>query len=189
MKTFSPWLTALSVLAAGTIGLAQIERLSLEQMVQRTDDAVVGTIAQTKVFRVDHPVDGPELYFTTLSILGKSLQDGRPLEVQVTFPGGFINENEGVWNSEAPTADEIRIGNKIVAFYGWVDNMGGWSQTTSSGWKGDVFVYEGDSHMGSQTFKSRDTFTKSGAASMKHVWEAQVAGKWMTVGEETCKKT
>jgi len=43
----------------------------------------------------------------------------------VTFPGGFVNENEGVWNSEAPTADEIRIGNRVVAFYGWVDNMGG----------------------------------------------------------------
>lgn len=70
----------------------------------------------------------------------------------------------------------------------WADNMGGWSQTTSSGWKGDVFIYEGDSHMGGQTMKSRDTFTKSGAASMKHMWEAQVAGKWMTVGEETCTK-
>ena len=125
MKTLVPCLAALSVLAAGTIGLAQIERLSLDQMVQRTDDAVAGTIVQTKVFRVDHPVDGPELYFTTLSIQGNSLQDGRALEVEVTFPGGFINENEGVWNSEAPTADEIRVGNKIVAFYGWVDNMGG----------------------------------------------------------------
>ncbi|MDQ3349618.1 MAG: DUF1579 domain-containing protein [Acidobacteriota bacterium] len=70
----------------------------------------------------------------------------------------------------------------------WVDNMGGWSQTTSSGWKGDVFVYEGDSHMGGQTMKSRDTFTKSGAAGMKHMWEAQVNGKWMPVGEETCTK-
>ena len=29
----------------------------------------------------------------------------------------------------------------------WADNMGGWSQSTSSGWKGDVMVYEGDSHM------------------------------------------
>jgi hypothetical protein len=125
MKTLFPCLAALVAMGAGTIGLAQIERLSLDQMVQKTDDAVVGTIAQTKVIRVDHPVDGPELYFTTLSILGNSLHDGRPLEVEVTFPGGFIDENEGVWNSEAPTADEIRVGNKIVAFYGWVDNMGG----------------------------------------------------------------
>ncbi len=36
--------------------------------------------------------------------------------------------------------------------------------------------------------KSRDTFTKSGAVAMKHVWEAQVNGKWMPLGEETCTK-
>lgn len=125
MKTLFSCLAALSLTAAGTIGLAQIERLSLDQMVQRTDGAIVGTIVQAKVFRVDHPIDGPELYFTTLAIQGQSLATGQPLEVQVTFPGGFINENEGVWNSEAPTADEIRQGNKVVAFYGWIDNMGG----------------------------------------------------------------
>ena len=120
----------LSALAAGALllastGQAQIERLTLDQMVQKTDDAVVGTIVRSKVFRVDHPVDGPELYFTTLTIQGNSMTDGREFEVQVTYPGGFINENEGVWNSEAPTADEVRIGNEVVAFFGWQDNLGG----------------------------------------------------------------
>jgi hypothetical protein len=70
----------------------------------------------------------------------------------------------------------------------WVDNMGGWSQTTSPGWKGDTLVYEGESHMGPLSMKSRDTFTRSGAAAMKHVWEAELQGKWMTLGEESCKK-
>ena len=70
----------------------------------------------------------------------------------------------------------------------WVDNMGGWSQSSSSGWKGDVLVYEGDAHMGGHTMKSRDTFTRSGPASMKHTWEAQMDGKWMPLGEETCTK-
>ena len=70
----------------------------------------------------------------------------------------------------------------------WVDNMGGWSQTTSSGWKGDVMIYEGDSHMAGQTMRSRDTFTKSGPTSMKHTWEAQMGGKWTPLGDETCTK-
>jgi hypothetical protein len=70
----------------------------------------------------------------------------------------------------------------------WVDNMGGWSQTMSSGWKGDTLVFEGDSHMGGQTMKSRDTFTKSGPTAMKHTWEMQVNGKWMPAGEESCRK-
>jgi hypothetical protein len=70
----------------------------------------------------------------------------------------------------------------------WVDNMGGRSETSSSGWKGDTLVYEGDSHMGPQTIKTRETFTKSGAGSMKHVSEAEMNGRWMPVGEETCTK-
>ena len=70
----------------------------------------------------------------------------------------------------------------------WVDNMGGWAQSSAAGWKGDTLVYEGEGHMGGQTMKSRDTFTRSGPAAMKHTWEMQVTGKWMPAGEETCQK-
>jgi hypothetical protein len=124
---FSPrsWLPALALAAVGGVGLAQIESLTLEQMVQKTDSAITGTIVKRKVFRVDHPTDGPQLYFTTLTIQGRDLAVGGANTVEVTFPGGFIDEEEGVWNSEAPTADEIKIGNEVVAFYGWIDNMGG----------------------------------------------------------------
>jgi hypothetical protein len=70
----------------------------------------------------------------------------------------------------------------------WVDNMGGWAQNTSAGWKGDVMVYEGDGHMAGQTMKGRDTFTKNGTNAMKHGSEIQVNGKWIPSAEETCKK-
>lgn len=70
----------------------------------------------------------------------------------------------------------------------WVDNMGGWAQSASSGWKGDTLVYEGEAHMGPQKMRARDTFTRSGAGTMKHTWESEINGKWMTLGEETCRK-
>ena len=70
----------------------------------------------------------------------------------------------------------------------WVDNMGGRAQSTSTGFKGDTMVYEGEGHMGGQTMKSRDTFTKSGPSSMRHTWEMQMDGKWMPLGDETCQK-
>jgi hypothetical protein len=70
----------------------------------------------------------------------------------------------------------------------WVDNMGGWARSTSSGWQKDQIVYEGEGHMpGQAAMRSRDTFTRSGA-SMKHVWEMQMDGKWMVLGEEACTK-
>jgi hypothetical protein len=123
----SRWLlgpAALVVTSSLTLD-AQIERLTLNRMVEVTDDAVYAEIVGKRVFRIDHPVDGPELYFTTLTLKGRSLQDSRDYTTEVTYPGGFISETEGVWNSEAPSEDDVKLGNRVVVFYGWLDNMGG----------------------------------------------------------------
>lgn len=104
---------------------AEIARLSLPQMVAKTDNVIYGTITGKKVIRIDHPKDGPELYFTSLTIEGNSLRDGKPLTVTVWFGGGFVDATHGVWNSEAPKTDDQKIGNKVVAFYKWTDNLGG----------------------------------------------------------------
>lgn len=118
-------ISALALTVCGAIGAAQIERLDLNQMVAKTDNSIVGEIIASKVFKVDDPVDGVDLFYTTLTIAGRSLVDGKLLEIPVTFPGGFISPEVGVHNSEAPAADEIRVGNEVVAFYKWSDNMGG----------------------------------------------------------------
>ncbi len=119
------WLALGALLAASTLGTAQIEKLNLDQMVAKTDNSVLGTITKKEVIRVDHPVDGPELYYTHLTIEGRSLVDGESLTRTVTFPGGFIDDEHGVWNSEAPSAEDTRLGSEVVAFYQWSPNMGG----------------------------------------------------------------
>jgi len=116
---------AASVALVGALGFAQIVRLDLSQMVAQTDGAIYGTIVDKEVIRIDHPVDGPELYYTTLFIEGRLLGGTELTTVGVTFAGGFIDDEHGVWNSEAPTADETRLGNRVLAFYKWSDNMGG----------------------------------------------------------------
>jgi hypothetical protein len=118
-------LTGAAVALAGALGTAQIVRLDLRQMIARTDNAIVGKITKQHVIRIDHPIDGPELYYTHLTIEGRSLVNGEVLTAVVTFPGGWIDENQGADNSEAPSADEIQIGNEVVAFYKWSENMGG----------------------------------------------------------------
>jgi hypothetical protein len=110
---------------AGAPGRAQIKTFTLEEMVETADNAVYGTIVSSRAFRVDDPVDGPEIYLTTLRIDGRSLDTGTPITVDVTFHGGFVSDTEGVFNSEAPSADDVKVGNKIVAFYAWRDNLGG----------------------------------------------------------------
>ena len=114
-----------ALVCAATLGWAQIERLDLAHMVAKTDNAVLGTIVGKEVTRVDHPIDGPELYFTHLLIQGRSLYTGNAITVPVTFAGGFVRPGEGTWNSEAPSADDTQVGNRVVVFYKWTDNMGG----------------------------------------------------------------
>lgn len=70
----------------------------------------------------------------------------------------------------------------------WADSMGGWSRSTSPGWKGDTLTYEGESHMEGHSMKSRDVFTRNGPSAMKHVSEMQMDGKWVMTLEESCKK-
>ena len=123
--SFTLLLGAAALLTFGAASHAQIERLNLDQMVQRTDDGVLGRIVSKEVFRVDHPIDGPELYYTSMLIQGQSLKSGEETEIVVTFPGGWIDRENGVDNSEAPTADETRIGREVLAFHKWTDNMGG----------------------------------------------------------------
>ena len=118
-------LLALAGFGLGLTAQAQIERLTLDQMVARTDDAVFGEIVAKEVIRIDHPIDGPELYYTHLTLSGRSLATGEELSVVVTYAGGFIDDEHGVWNSEAPSEEETRLGTEVVAFYQWTDNMGG----------------------------------------------------------------
>jgi hypothetical protein len=70
----------------------------------------------------------------------------------------------------------------------WVDNTGGWAQSTAPGWEGDKIVFSGDSYMGGKKFTTRDTFAKAPGGALKHSWEMQADGKWSPLGDETCKK-
>lgn len=141
MKRLLPWALALpTALLAVSLAAAQIERLDLDQMVARADNAVLGRIVASEVVRIDHPIDGPANYFTHLTVEGTSLYDGQPIRATVTFGGGFISPTEGVYNSEAPSADETRVGNEVVVFYKWTDNMGaGLAGNALYAWHGGIY--------------------------------------------------
>ncbi|MBI5363382.1 MAG: hypothetical protein HZA53_09390 [Planctomycetes bacterium] len=116
---------ALSVAVAAPSARASIERLDLPTMVAKSDGAVEGLITRRRVVRIDDAKDGPELYFTLITIEGRSLVDGTALTVEVLHAGGFVDARHGVFNSEAPAADDTRIGNRVVAFYKRSENVGG----------------------------------------------------------------
>ena len=122
MKRVVSLFGAALLLASSTT--AQVRALDLTEMVEVCDNAVYGQILSKHVSRLEAE-DGRILYFTTLTVEGRLLTDGTPVRVDVSYPGGFINENEGYWHSESPGDEETRVGSRIVAFYKWFDGMGG----------------------------------------------------------------
>lgn len=140
LSSFRRGAIALACVAAASIATAQILRVNLTQIVAKTNDAVLGTIVKKHVVRIDHPIDGPELYFTTLSIEGVSLETTKPVTVDVSFMGGFIDPEHGSFNSEAPSADDTKVGTKVVCFYRFNENMGGdFSGNEIFGWHGGIY--------------------------------------------------
>jgi len=139
--------SAVALCVAATLGTAQIERLDLGQIVAKSDNAVVGTIVAKNVIRIDHPVDGPELYFTTLTIEGRSMKSDNPVTVDVSHMGGFVDATHGSFNSEAPSSDDTKIGNQVVCFYKHSENMGGdFAGNSIYAWHGGIY----------RTFERRD---------------------------------
>ena len=155
-------------LGTAALGTAQIERLDLPTMLQKADDAIFGTITHSEVIRIDHPVDGPELYYTHITIEGRSLSTGLSESRVITFHGGFIDDENGVYNSESPSADDVRIGSEVVAFYAWTENMGGdlaanalyaghgGVYRTVKGRKGTVVLGRGDGYAINKNIKLSD---------------------------------
>ena len=141
MKLSHLALAGLALVSAGTLAAAQIERLDLPTMVQRTDDAVYGAIVAKEVAKiVSEEPDGPTLYFTKITVDGYSLRSGQPKVVDMWYGGGFVSPTEGVHNSEAPSADDTKIGNKVVAFHKYEYNMGnGLSGYALYAWHGGLF--------------------------------------------------
>jgi hypothetical protein len=102
----------------GTIDPARADRATLFRMLTELKaSAVHGEITGSDVVRLGDSLDGPEMYFTTLTIEGRSVGSGTPLTVEITFLGGLFDGNQGVYNLSAPAADDVRVGNRVVAFY------------------------------------------------------------------------
>lgn len=71
---------------------------------------------------------------------------------------------------------------------GGLDNMGGYSMTSTAGWDGSVLTLEGPMHSGGATMKAREMFTKKSATQLMHSSLIEVDGKWQKLDEETCWK-
>jgi hypothetical protein len=140
MLTKGRLLATAGLLAAAAVGFAQVERLDLPTMIQRTgcEGTILGKIVKQEVFRTDVPNKG--LFFTQLTVEGTDLVSGLPKTIEVKYIGGFISPNEGAYNSEAPHADDVKVGNEVLIFHKFEEDMGnGVSGHTPYAWHGGVY--------------------------------------------------
>jgi len=68
------------------------------------------------------------------------------------------------------------------------DAFGGHCHQTSAGWEGDKMTYSGEMSSSGPATPVRDTFTKTGEASLEHLGEMQMEGKWTVTDKETCTR-
>jgi len=145
---------ALGVGASGV--LAAIERLDLRQMVQKADGAGVGR-SDSVTSTLHELADVGEHVFTHVRVRGTDFYTGAPADVTVSFIGGRYGDFEK-YCCEQPTAAELRIGNRALAFYKWTPGMGGGEGMNGlcashggifpvlSGPKGDVVLGKGEGY-------------------------------------------
>ena len=69
-----------------------------------------------------------------------------------------------------------------------VDNMGGTSTESSSGWSGDTVTLAGDASMGGRKIPFREVITRHGDHEFTWRGEMRAASDWVTLGEDRCKK-
>lgn len=69
-----------------------------------------------------------------------------------------------------------------------VDNMGGTSSETTSGWAGDSVTLAGDASQGGRKIPFREVITKNGNREFTWRGEMKVGSDWVTLGEDRCKK-
>jgi hypothetical protein len=68
------------------------------------------------------------------------------------------------------------------------DAFGGHCHQTAAGWQGGKLVYTGESTGSGPAAPVRDTFAKTGDASLEHTGEMQMEGKWVAIDHETCAR-
>ena len=122
MKTLR-WLAAFALLL-GLVrgGDACIEALTLPEMVQKTDTAVLGTITDVHTVRFV-PLGENRMIYTVVTIEGEDLYTGEKRTMEAAFLGG-VHQGDAMLVTSMPAPSEYRLGNEVLIFSGPVEGWG-----------------------------------------------------------------
>jgi len=108
------FLVATALVAAVTVPVvAAIKAMNLRELMEITNDVVLGEVVGKTTFVDDHEMEGA--VYTTLTVQGESLRNGEVGTYEVTFLGSHDPADEFVI-SEMPALQDVRLGGEVVLF-------------------------------------------------------------------------
>lgn len=139
----SRWLAfpLLALLLAGA-GHACIKALTLDEMVGKTDAAVLGTVTNVETVRYTPPGDDRMIY-TVVTVEGEDLYTGKARTLKAAFVGGTY-QGESMLVTSMPAPSEYRLGSRVLAFSAPVDGWGPQVGRCLYAAMGGVFQVHGD---------------------------------------------
>ena len=115
-----PWLRRLGALAAlallAGVGDAAVKAFTLAEIMTVSADTLDAQIVAKETFRVDDP-DYEDMVFTRITVTGESMRTGEPVTTELVYVGSH-DPADGYGSSEMPLFQDVRIGNRVVLFYG-----------------------------------------------------------------------
>jgi len=127
----------------------QQEFQTLTDLFEACDGALLGKIVQNRIFRIERK-GADEAYFTTIRVEGKRFGSatGRcPVCLDITFRGGSIHSDRGVFAANTPASSEVREGVRALFFHRWTADLGaGIKGVELLGRRAGLFLIRGSQH-------------------------------------------
>ncbi len=120
---------AAALLVALPVGAA-VKAMTLTELMEVTDDAVLGRIVAKETFRADWPLEGA--VYTRLLVEGTSLRTGRTQTHPVVFLGSHEPDDRFTM-SEMPRLRDVRLGNEVIVFSQLSERLGGQAEAHNHG--------------------------------------------------------
>lgn len=111
MKRFSLCVPILIGFGLAAAALASVESLTLRQMLQKADSAVIGSVTEKKTWEGSIAGSNSPWEFTTITVEGEDLFTGKTLKREITWLGSDAHPV-----SEMPLEAETRVGTKAIFF-------------------------------------------------------------------------
>lgn len=98
-------------IATAVAASASVISLTLREMLERADSAVLGRVTNRAIWHGTHPAFPDGIDYTTITVEGEDLVQGKTLKRDITYLG-----SDAMPVSEMPASNETKVGTRALFF-------------------------------------------------------------------------